>query len=191
MGLFTIGLLTRALLEAQRHEATLSAQAAERAQIYGRMERRQSLAASRTRWLENHGAERSFPCGVVRPAHEGADDEGLRMLQGMDLELPVTAAILADDVAFLAEPPETSGVGEVIEIGRLARASVMVTDVVDAAGGHVPEPSREGFDADADVWLVLRWGSGAEADEERFLFRSAWLAWDAARRLRVSFSLTS
>ncbi len=184
MGLVTTALLLVALNEARTEKATRGLHAAERAGVYERLDRRAALGASRSRWLHEHGATSSFPCGVVRPAEEGEDDPALAMLRGMDLELPVTAAMLADDVAFLAEPPEASGVREVIEVGRIPRASLGVDDVVDANGTHVPEPLREGFEPETDVWLVLRWGEGAAADEERFLFRSPWLAWEAARRLR-------
>ena len=184
MGLVTTALLLAALNEARTDRATRSIHAAERDELYERLDRRAALGASRSRWLHEHGAQGSFPCGVVRPAEEGDDDPALAALRGMDLELPVTAAFVGEEVAFLAEPPATSGVTEVIEVGRIPRPSLQPPDVVDAAGAHVPEPLREDFEPDLDVWLVLRWGSGSGADEERFLFRSAWLAWEAARRLR-------
>jgi hypothetical protein len=185
MGLLTTALLLYALNEARTDTAVRDVHAGERGDVYARMDRRVALGESRSRWLHDHAATGSFPCGVVRPSHEGADDESLAMLRGMDLELPVTAALLPDAVAFLAEPPAASGVSQVIEVGRIVRADLRDTDVVDAAGGHVPEPASEGFEPDGDVWLVLRWGEGAAADEERFLFRSTWLAWNAARRLRT------
>ena len=184
MGLVTTALLLVALNEARTDRATMDIHVAERSEVYGRLDRRAALGASRSRWLHEHDAKGSFPCGVVRPADEGEDDPELALLRGMDLELPVTAALLEDEVAFLAEPPAATGIAEVIEIGRIRRAALEPADVVDAAGAHVPEPFREDFEPEADVWLVLRWGSGADADEERFLFRSPWLAWEAARRLR-------
>jgi hypothetical protein len=184
VGLLTTALLLSSLNEARTNRATMEIHAAERTGVYERRDRRATIGASRSRWLFDHDAEGSFPCGVVRPAQEGEDDPALAALRGMDLELPVTAALLPDAVAFLAEPPESSGVDEVLEVGRIPRAALGQADVVDANGAHVPEPFREAFEPETDVWLMLRWGSGSEADEERFLFRSTWLAWEAARRLR-------
>jgi hypothetical protein len=184
MSLLTVALLAYALNEARGDRAVHGVHAAERADVYARMDRRQALGASRSRWLHDHAAEASFPCGVVRPSQEGADDETLAALRGMDLELPVTAAVLGEEVAFLAEPPEASGVAQMIEVGRIGRDALREVEVVDATGARVPEPHREGFESQP-VWLVLRWGDGDAADEERFLFRSAWLAWAAARRLRA------
>lgn len=185
MSLLTVALLAYALNEARGDRAVKGVHAAERADVYARMDRRQTLGASRSRWLHDHAAEASFPCGVVRPSEEGADEQTLATLRGMDLELPVTAAILGEDVAFLAEPPEASGVAQVIEVGRIARAALREIEVVDATGSRVPEPHREGFEPETSVWLALRWGDDAARDEERFLFRSAWLAWTAARRFRA------
>lgn len=55
---------------------------------------------------------------------------------------------------------------------------------MDAAGEHVPEPLREAFETDVDVSIVLRWTRDGEEHEDRFAFRSQWMAWQAARRLR-------
>jgi len=184
MGLLTVGLLAAALIDAKGDQALLSVQSSERAGLYAKRDRRGAVAASRTAWLERNASQRSFPCGVVRASEEGADDLSLSVLRGVDLELPVTAAILADDVVFLAEPPAGTGVDVVLEAGRIARGELGDVDVVDAMDAHVPEPAVEGFEDPSDVWLVLRWGDGPGADEERFLFRSTWLAWQAARRLR-------
>ncbi len=184
MGLFTTALLVYALLDARERQAIST----ERVELLAKADRRQALGASRSAWLHAHGAEGSFPCGVVRPSQEGADDASLEIVRGMNLELPVTAAILPDVVAFLAEPPAGSGVQEVIEIGRIPRTALGETDVVDEAGAHVPEPVREGFEDAQPVWLVLKWTGDGGPDEETFLFRSAWLAWDAARRIRAASS---
>jgi hypothetical protein len=185
VGLFTTALLVYALLDARERQAQ-GAVSAERSELLARGDRRQALGASRSDWLHAHGAEASFPCGVVRPAHEGADDASLALVRGMDLELPVTAAILRDAVAFLAEPPEGSGVHEVIEVGRIPRAALGQADVLDETGAHVPEPAREDFEEARPVWLVLTWTGPDGPDREIFLFRSTWRAWDAARRLRAA-----
>ena len=59
-----------------------------------------------------------------------------------------------------------------------------------SGGAHVAEPPAESFDPEPEVELVIRWESEADAgrpgelDEQRLTFRSAWLAWKAARRFR-------
>jgi hypothetical protein len=185
VGLLTAALLARSLAEARTRQAVEAVHSAERAELYERADRRRALGASRSRWLHDHGAEASFPCGVVHPTKEGADDEGLAMVRGMNLDLPVTAAVLADEVAFLAEPPPESGIDEVLEVGRIPIPALTSVDVVDARGEHLPEVDREGFEEGLDVWLVVRWSVGDVLDEETFRFRSTWLAWEAARRFRA------
>jgi hypothetical protein len=187
VGLLTTSLLARAIWQGRRKQVTGSMHAAERSELYGRHDRRHEIGASRGRWLHEHAALASFPCGVIRPTADPdeaeADDPPLPV--GTDLELTITAALLNDEVAFLADPPEETDLREVIPVGRVRRSAIRAIDVVDAAGAPVPAPAAEGFEPDEDVWLVLRWGDGDDANDERFLFRSAWLAWGAARRLEA------
>ena len=72
---------------------------------------------------------------------------------------------------------------DVLEVGRITGSEITSVDVVDEAGQHVPEPLTEGFEPDVDVSLVLRWTRGGTPNEDRFAFRSAWVAWQAARKL--------
>jgi hypothetical protein len=168
---------------------------------------------SRVRWEEQHGAERSFACGMVLvPETEGAlprtaarpapvppppspggpfptaGAEGVPpapvpppQAQAPPLTRPaqVTASVLRDDVVFLLE----DGVGDVEEGGRVPRTAIEDVDVVDVHGAHVPEPTREAIEPSQLVFTVLRWTNEGVPDEERFAFRSPWLAWGAARRL--------
>jgi hypothetical protein len=92
----------------------------------------------------------------------------------------VTASVLRDDLVFLLE----DGVGDVEEGGRVPRTAIADVDVVDVRGAHVPEPTREAIEPSQLVFTVLRWTNQGVPDEERFAFRSPWLAWGAARRLR-------
>ena len=52
-----------------------------------------------------------------------------------------------------------------------------------SAGVHIPEPIHETFELDRPALAVLRWSNAGVDDEERFAFRSVWLAWKAARKL--------
>jgi hypothetical protein len=190
----------------------------------------------RTRWLEEHRAERTFPCGVVpeplrdglepdpapgsagapgtaatphepeprrpllpsdpgwaapdppvvtpsappTPAAEPAQEEEERVLSPLRA-MQVIAAVLPTDLVFIRE----RGVREDIEeVGRLPRSSIREVDVIDPGGVHVPEPVRETIEPSQPVFAVLRWSNGGTPDEDRFLFRSRWQAWQAAHRLR-------
>ena len=168
---------------------------------------------ARSRWLETHDAERSFPCGIVpdpvleatdpgrarpeeappRPllpsdpgwaspdqpveASPPAEPQPLTPLRPMQ----VIAAVLPDDVAFIREQSEDE---KVEEVGRLPRGAIQDVDVVDEHGGHIPEPINETFEEPHLSFLVLRWKNQGVDDEDRFAFRSPWMAWQAGRRLR-------
>ena len=54
---------------------------------------------------------------------------------------------------------------------------------MDRLGSHLPEPSQETFEESQLSLLVLRWTNEGADDEDRFAFRSPWLAWQAGRRL--------
>lgn len=84
----------------------------------------------------------------------------------------VIAAVLPSDLVFLLE----QGSEDVIELGRLPRHAIVETDVVDATGHHVPEPLQETFEPPALSLTVLRWSNDGVDEEERFAFRSVWLA---------------
>jgi hypothetical protein len=142
-------------------------------------ERSHDLALARTRWLERHGAEASFPCGVTRPELPAGEGGATRRGQ----EVHVIAAVLPESVVFLVEPPERLASADPIEAGTIRREAIRSVDVVDAEGRPVPEPVTEPFDPEPEVELVVRWDG--EPGEQRLTFRSSWLAWQAARRLRA------
>jgi hypothetical protein len=173
--------LIAALVEGRLRRAVASVHAAEREALADRRARAHELAAARTRWLHRHGAEASFPCGVTRPVLPAGVDDGA--VRDRRTEVQVIAAVLPDAVAFLVEPPETIPSWDPIEAGSIARAAIREVDVVDAEGGHVPEPVAESFDPEPEVDLLIRW-EGDDPGEQRLTFRSAWLAWRAARRFR-------
>jgi hypothetical protein len=138
------------------------------------------IAAARSRWLHRHDAEASFPCGVTRPmVPEAADGTTLRERR---TEVLVIAAVLPDRVVFLVDPPESLPSWDPIEAGSIARNALREVDVVGADGAHVAEPLAESFDPEPEVELVIRWDG--DPGEQRLTFRSAWLAWKAAGRLR-------
>lgn len=187
-----------------------------------RAERKETeeVKLERTRWLEEHRAERTFLCGVVPdPVLEATDpgqdtsepppeprtpllpsDPGwaapdppvtatgapppappepqpLTPLRPMQ----VIAAVLPEDLVFIREQGSTE---EVEEVGRLPRSAIEGVGVVDAHGAGVPEPVREEIEPSHPVFTVLRWSNDGAPDEDRFLFRSPWMAWQAAHRLR-------
>lgn len=199
----------------------------------------------RTRWLEEHRAERSFPCGVVpgpgtvatdeprsggpvaddraadtgepgrpllpsdpgwaspeptvvvaappprqdqaapgaepSPEGQGSPSTGSEPPASMGLaSMSVLAAVLPDDLVFLRE--YGSG-ADVEEVGRLPRSAIEDVDVVDETDAHVPDPIGETIEPSQPVFAVLRWSNAGTPDEDRFLFRSRWQAWQAAHRL--------
>jgi hypothetical protein len=163
---------------------------------------------SRIRWQELHHAERSFPCGVALvPEPEGALPQPvsrpvavpppppgsapkqprpplpvpppLAEAPPMTRPAQVTVAVLPSDIAFLLE----DGEGDVEEAGRFPRSAIVGVDVVDEGGDHVPEPIRETIEPSQLVFTVLRWSNEGRPDEDRFAFRSPWLAWRAGRKL--------
>ena len=91
----------------------------------------------------------------------------------------IIAVILPSDLVFLLEDDAP----EVTEVGRIPRVAVRSVDVVDLDERYVPEPIEETFESDRPALALLRWSDQGTDDEERFAFRSAWLAWKCARRL--------
>jgi hypothetical protein len=135
---------------------------------------------ARSRWLEQNRAEYSFPCGVVPQAEPAPNEPRLNVLPTTRRTIAsVIAAVLPFDLVFLLEEDAE----DVVELGRLPRNAIRDADVVDPAGAHIPEPIHETFELDRPALAVLRWSNGGVDDEERFGFRSVWLAWKAARRL--------
>jgi hypothetical protein len=178
----------------------------------GEGDRSEEAELARSRWLEEHRAERTFPCGVVpdpvleatqstppeaRPARELLpSDPGWA---APDLPATTEAAVPPDPhpstplrpMQLLAAVLPTDLVfireygedEEVQEVGRLPRRAIQGTDVVDSAGAHVPEPVEETIEPSTLAWTVLRWSNQGAPDEDRFAFRSSWTAWRAARHL--------
>lgn len=173
------GLLAAYAFQAHRQHQ-LAELAAEHAVRAGERERSRALAVARSRWIANHRAEGMFPCGVSRPVLPGSDDG--RRIRDHRTEVQVFAAILADAVVFLVEPPSAWPRLDPIEAGSIRRDTITEVDVVDEQGASMPEPSAESIDREPEVELVVRWVG--EPGEQRLTFRSSWLAWQAARRLR-------
>lgn len=137
----------------------------------------------RSRWLEEHRAEFSFPCGVVPEPEPPPGEPRLNVLPARRrIATSVIAAVLPFDLVFLLE----DGSEDVVELGRIPRSAIRDAEVVDPAGGHIPEPTVETFESDRTALAVLRWSNENVVDEDRFAFRSAWLAWKAARKLQAA-----
>ena len=135
---------------------------------------------ARARWLEDNHAESSFPCGVVPRPKPGPLEPVLNVLPIIKQTISaIIAVILPSDLVFLLEDDAP----EVTELGRIPRAAVRSVDVVDLDERHVPEPIEETFESDRPALALLRWSDQGKDDEERFAFRSAWLAWKCARKL--------
>lgn len=157
----------------------------ERGEFHDRSDRARRVHAARTRWLEDHGADSSFPCGVVRTDAVGFPAEVRERRQ----ELAVIAAVLPASLVFLVDPPEAFPAPEPVEAGTVPRRDLRGAEVVDAAGSPLPEPTTESFDREPDAVLVVSWVDGDEVREQRLVFRSSWLAWQAVRRIRAATSL--
>jgi hypothetical protein len=135
---------------------------------------------ARSRWLEQHEAEAAFPCGVVPEPEPPPDAPRLNVVPMFRAKpTAVMAVVLPTDLVFIRE--EVSE--DVVELGRFPRSAIRDVDVVDADGTHVPEPTRETFEPEALSLVVLTWTNDGTQEDERFGFRSAWLAWRAARKL--------
>jgi hypothetical protein len=115
------------------------------------------------------------PAGVAPPP-EPESGAPLRPMQ-------VIAAVLPNDLVFIREETHDE---EVEEVGRLPRDAIQDVDVVDAQDVHVPDPVRESIEPEKVVFAVLRWSNEGTPDEDRFAFRSPWMAWQAAHRLRAA-----
>jgi hypothetical protein len=175
-------------------------------------DRDQGSKLARSRWLEANDAERTFSCGVVPdpvlaetdPGRTRSREEPPRPLLPSDpgwaapqrtvetgppaepqpltplRPMHVIAAVLPNDLVFIREQGEDE---EVDEVGRLPRGAIRDVDVVDEHGSHVPEPTHETIEPSPVVFMLLRWSNEGVNDEDRFAFRSPWLAWRAGRKL--------
>jgi hypothetical protein len=169
---------------------------------------------ARSRWLETHDAERSFPCGIVPDPVAAGSEAAYAELAGPPRPLlPSDPGWAAPEAPAPPQPPpepedgapirpmqviaavlrndlvfirEHTDDGEVEEVGRLSRDAIQEVDVIDPHGGHVPEPTRETIEPEEVVFAVLRWSNEGAPDEDPFLFRSPSMAWQAAHRLRAA-----
>jgi hypothetical protein len=138
---------------------------------------------ARSRWLERHDAESTFPCGVVPEPEPPAGAPRLNVVPSLRAKpVPVIAVVLPNDLVFILEQDSQ----DVVELGRLPRDAIRNVDVLDANGTHVPELTQETFEPEALSLVALTWTDGTVEEEERFGFRSAWLAWKAARKLQAA-----
>ena len=180
MGVIEAALLAQALAPGRLPKALGAGLLAERGELADARERSRSLAVARSKWLFDHGAERSFPCGVVRP--DGLIDPSVRERRP---ELPVIAAVLPAVIAFLVEPPPSYPGDEPIEAGTIERPAIRSVDVVDHEGRSVQRPVTEPIDPEPGCELVIGWTDAAgERAEQCLSFASSWEAWAAADRLR-------
>lgn len=141
---------------------------------------------ARSEWLEANRAERSFPCGVVPDPEPGPGEKARPVPQLNVLKhraLQVMAAVLPDDVAFLREEWEPA---RIVEVGRIPRAAIKAVEVLDEQENEVPRPIQESFEPSKLVFLLLRWLNGGVPHEDRFVFRSTWIAWQAAQHLQAA-----
>lgn len=139
------------------------------------------VGAARTRWLDEHHAERTFSCGVVR--RETSTDVG-----AVVVEVFVTAVVTDTSVVFLVDRPDGNG-GVPVEVGSIDRATVADVEVFYLDGRAVPRPPAEPLDPEPEVVLVISWRDAAGAlAAQRLLFGSAWEAWRAVDRLRAAMS---
>lgn len=177
-------LLAQALSQGRLHKALSAGLVEERGQLAEARERARGVAAARSKWLSDRDAERSFPCGVVRP--DGLIDASVRERRP---ELAVIAAVLPATVAFLVEPPPTYPGEEPIEAGQIDRSAIRTVEVFDLEGRAVPKPATEPIDPEPEVVVAIGWTDAAgEQAEQRLLFRSSWEAWTAAERLRQAIA---
>jgi hypothetical protein len=169
-------MLAAAIVEATEPRIRTAEHAIERARRDDEMQER----VERSRWLEEQQAERSFPCGIVPDTREV--ETGLPRLNVLPADIAppmaVTAAVLPTDVAFIRD-----GRDDVVELGRIPRTAILDVDVVDGSGAHIPDPNQETIEEPQLSLLVLKWKNQGTDDEDRFAFRSPWLAWQAGRKL--------
>jgi hypothetical protein len=180
MGVIEAALLAQALAQGRLTKAISAGFVTERGELADAREHARSVSTARSKWLAEHAAERSFPCGVVRP--DGLIDPTVRERRA---ELAVIAAVLPRTIAFLVDPPAAYPGDEPIEAGSIERSAIRSIDVVSLDGQPVPRPASEPIDPEPEVVVVIGWVDAAgDTAQQRLLFRSSWEAWAAAERLR-------
>ena len=146
----------------------------------GERERSAEAKLARTRWLEEHDAERTFPCGVVPdPVLEATQPEQPAARRRRAL-LPSDPGWAAPEpsVTETTVPPDPRALTplrpmqviaavlpddvvfirefgddeEVDEVGRLPRNAIQDVGVVDTSGAHIPEPIEETVEPPRLVW---------------------------------------
>jgi hypothetical protein len=138
---------------------------------------------ARSRWLERHDAESTFPCGVVPEPEPPAGAPRLNVVPSLRAKpVPVIAVVLPNDLVFILEQDTQ----DVVELGRLPRDAIRDVDVLDANGTHVPELTQETFEPEALSLEALTWTDCTVEEEERFGYRSALLALKPARKLHAA-----
>lgn len=98
----------------------------------------------------------------------------------------VARAKVAQDMFRAGIEPEVEDLGGLAGSRRLEANAAAYSFLVDAMGSHLPDPVHETFEPDRLALTVLGWSNEGVDDEERFAFRSVWLAWKAARKLQAA-----
>jgi hypothetical protein len=185
MGIIEAALLAQALAQGRLGRALSAGLIAERGELATARERARGVASARSKWLSDHDAERSFPCGVVRP--DGLIDPTVRERRP---ELSVIAAVLPTTIAFLVDPPPSYPGDEPIEAGAVDRTAIRSVEVMTMDGAPALRPASEPIDREPEVVLVVSWTDAAgEGAEQRLLFRSSWEAWIGADKLREAIAV--
>jgi len=149
-------------------------------------DREHEIRLARTRWLEEHGAEASFPCGIAAADGDPAavpdpDPWGERPIR----TVPVTVAVIPDEFVFLLEGDDEPGTDPLVEVGRFPRRSFVSTHLEDARGNRVVGPAGDVFEPAAPCRLVVTWRRDDGTDDhDVFAFMSLSVAEDAAGRFR-------
>jgi hypothetical protein len=178
IGMIEAALFGAVLVHERGRQAVAASLGQERRMFYDQRDRVHAMRTERSRWFEDHGSQGSFPCGVIRPIPPRPDVDAPPSII-LAREVPVVAAILPDGFTFLVDPPDGYPSTAPIEAGSVSRSELGSVAVVDDGGAPVARPDAESFEDEPDVHLVLRFGADGE---QRLIFRSAWLAWEAADR---------
>jgi len=140
------------------------------------------MQLARARLMAEERASELFGCGIVAMPEPAAPDpwhEGT-----VDIVVPITVLVTPTAVVLVREGVPGVDEAPLSEAGRFARSAFIDATVVDSAGRTMPEPTEETFEPARPIRLVIRWAMGERTDEDRFAFRSAWVAAETARRFR-------
>ncbi len=144
MGIIETALIAQAFAQGRLSKAIGAGLVAERGELADARERARGVAAARSKWLSDHGAARSFPCGVVRP--DGLIDPTVRERRP---ELSVIAAIRSVDLVDLDGDAVLRPVHEPIDPEPEV---VLTVSWVDASGGS--REQRLSFRSAWDAWAA-------------------------------------